>query len=75
MTVVDISQGGAGIRVTGMHTLEVGYVLSISFTLDDKKNTPLTKEVIVQSIQGSIIGCRFADNQLYEKELGFYLQG
>jgi len=75
MTVKDISQGGVGIHVSGFHTLQVGYILSLSFNLDDRKNTPLTKEVHIQSVLNNVIGCRFAGNQLYEKELGFYLQG
>lgn len=75
MTVKDISQGGVSLHVSGTNNLQVGNVLTIYFDLEDKKKTHLKKEVSILSIQGNMLGCRFSDNQLYEKELGFYLQG
>jgi hypothetical protein len=74
MIVQDISRGGVGLRISGTHNLRKGYILSLSFNLDDKKNTPLNKEVCIQSIHDNMIGCRFSGNQPYEKELGFYMQ-
>lgn len=73
--IKDISQGGLGFSVDGINTIEKGHILMVSFELDDKKKTALRKEVVVQSVSGDIVGCRFSANQPYEKELGFYLKG
>ncbi|NOX80124.1 MAG: hypothetical protein GXP57_03400 [Deltaproteobacteria bacterium] len=74
INIKDISLGGIGFTVSGNNRIEVGQVLSIDFTLDDKKKTRLKKEVIVQSVTGDFVGSRFSDNELFEKELGFYLR-
>lgn len=74
INVKDISLGGIGFTVSGINRIEIGQTLSLDFTLDDKKKTRLKKEVIVQSIVGDFIGSRFSDNELFEKELGFYLR-
>ena len=73
--IVNISKGGIGFKAAGDHVLKKGNVLRISFELNDKKNTFLQKEVTVQSVEGDYIGCRFSDPELFEKALGFYLQG
>jgi len=75
ITVKDISLGGIGFETQGQHNISKGQVLVLNFELDDKKKTPLKKEVVVQSVNNDFIGCRFSDNQLFEKALGFYLQG
>ncbi len=74
INIKDISLGGIGFTVSGINRIEVGQTLSLDFTLDDKKKTRLKKKVIVQSIVGDFIGGRFSDNELFEKELGFYLR-
>ncbi len=72
--IKNISQGGLGFTVSGVNTIEVGHRLQVSFQLDDKKQTSLKKEVVVQSVSGDFIGCRFTSGQIYEKEIGFYLK-
>lgn len=74
MKVKDVSISGVGITISSVHTLEKGNTLILDFTLDDKKKTKLTKEVVVQSVEGKMIGCRFVERQAYNKELGFYLK-
>lgn len=73
--IMDLSQGGVGFTVPDVHFIEKGQVLSLSFTLDDKKKTRLVKEVVVMSVKENFIGCSFVDKQAYDKELGFYLKG
>jgi hypothetical protein len=73
--IKDISQGGLGFSVDGVNTIDIGHQLLVTFELDDKRRTALRKEVIVQSVSGNLVGCRFSANQPYEKELGFYLKG
>jgi hypothetical protein len=72
--IKDVSVSGVGFTVNGMQFLERGHTLSLTFTLDDKKKTTLTKEVVVRSVQGDFVGCRFVETKAYEKELGFYLK-
>lgn len=74
MQVKDISQSGVGITVEGTHFIEKGNTLRVMFELDDKKKTQLDKKVLVQSVEGNFIGCKFIEEQAYEKELGFYLK-
>ena len=72
--IKNISKGGLGFTVSGVNTIEVGHRLEISFQLDDKKQTALKKEVLVQSVTENFVGSRFTKGQAYEKEIGFYLQ-
>lgn len=72
--IKDLSQGGVGFTVSDTHLIEKGNVLSLSFTLDDKKKTRLVKEVVVMSVDKNFIGCSFVEKQAYDKELGFYLK-
>lgn len=74
ITIKNISFGGLGFTVSGVNNLKKGHKLLISFQLDDKKNTPLKKEVVVQSVSDNFIGCKFVETQAYEKALGFYLK-
>ena len=72
--IKNISQGGLGFTISGFNNIEIGHRLLVTFQLDDRKKTPLKKEVVVQSISDNFIGCRFASGQAYEKEIGFYLK-
>lgn len=72
-TIVNLSLSGVRIRVNGLHDLKVGQKGSMVFTLDNRKETVLAKQVIIRSVQGNLIGCEFVQDQAYTKELGFYL--
>ena len=71
--IKDISVSGIGFTINGVQVLERGNTLALTFTLDDKRKTKLTKEVVVRTVQGDFVGCRFVETKAYEKELGFYL--
>lgn len=73
MLVANISCGGLQFTTPGDHAIEVGQQAQINFTLDDRKQTNITKRVIIQSVAGNIIGCRFADDEPLEQGLRFYL--
>ncbi|MFH2124646.1 MAG: PilZ domain-containing protein [Pseudomonadota bacterium] len=73
MLVTNISCGGLQFTTPGDHAIEVGQQAQITFTLDDRKQTTIHKCVIIQSVTGHIIGCRFADNEFLEQGLRFYL--
>lgn len=74
ITVKDVSQSGLGFVVVGTNFIEKGDKLKVSFDLDDKRKTHLDKKVVVQSVTDGFVGCKFIDEQAYEKELGFYLK-
>lgn len=73
MLITNLSCGGLQFTTSGNHSIEVGQKAQISFTLDDRKKSNIKKNIIVQSVAGNIIGCRFADNETLEQGLRFYL--
>jgi len=72
--IVNLSLGGVGLEVEGIHNIRIGHKGTISFTLDDRKQSVIMKDIIVRSIQGNNIGCEFVSDKAYEKDLGFYLR-
>ena len=70
----NISRGGLGFTVSGMHRIEEGNELQLEFQLNDKKKTPLKKQAIVRSVRINAIGCQFKDSGELDKALGFFLQ-
>ena len=72
--VTNISQGGLGFTVSGLHRIEKDQLLLVEFQLNDKKKTVLKKRALVKSVQQNIIGCQFKDDVAMDKALGFYLQ-
>ncbi|MBA1340558.1 MAG: Flagellar brake protein YcgR [ANME-2 cluster archaeon] len=74
MQVNNISRGGLAFTVSGQHSIHVGQQALLNFKLDDKKQTELTKKVIVKNIQNNSIGCEFLNHNQIGKDLGFYLR-
>lgn len=72
-TVVNLSLSGACFEVKGLHDLKAGQKGSLVFTLDNRKETILYKQVVIKSVSDGLIGCEFVEDQAYRKELGFYL--
>jgi Zn ribbon nucleic-acid-binding protein len=72
--ILNLSIGGARFEVRGVHDIKPGQKGSLVFTLDDRNATVLAKDVTIRSVEGKEIGCEFADNQAYHKDLGFYLR-
>jgi len=72
-TIVNLSLSGACFEVRGVHALEVGHKGSLVFTLDNRKETVLYRQVIIRTVDGNRIGCEFVAERAFEKELGFYL--
>jgi len=74
MLVTNISCGGLQFTMPdSSHALKVDQQLQVTFTLDDRKQTEISKRVIVHSVTDTIIGCRFATNEPLEQGLRFYL--
>lgn len=70
----NISKGGVGFTISGLHRIECDQELLLEFQLNDKKKTVLKKLVLVKSVQQNAIGCQFKNNVEMDKALGFYLQ-
>ena len=73
MLVTNLSNGGLQFTTIDSHALKVNQQLHIVFTLDDQKQTEISKGVIVHSVTDNIIGCRFDGNEPLEQRLRYYL--
>jgi hypothetical protein len=71
--ITNLSCGGLQFTTTGRHSIEIGQHARITFTLDDRKQTEISRHVIIQSITEHLIGCQFATNEPLEQGLRFYL--
>jgi len=74
INLTNISRGGVGFTISGLHQIEKDQRLQIEFQLNDKKRTVLKKMVLVKSVQQNQIGCQFEDQAEMEKDLGFFLK-
>ncbi len=74
MKVTDISRSGLSFSVSGRHCIDIGQQALLNFRLDNKKQTELTKKVIVKNVRNNCIGCEFVNQNQIGKDLGFYLQ-
>jgi len=72
MEILDLSRSGLRMKTNDVAELKVGDILNLRFTLDDKQNSEVTKEVIVRSISGHSLGTEFLSLEHYDK-LGSYL--
>lgn len=78
MVVRDVSRLGLLIRVGDATHLNVGDMLEVEFQLDDKRRSPIHKEVIIRKIAGYDLGTEFASidaGNASDKAIGFYLMG
>jgi len=73
MQVTNISCGGLQFTTPGSHAIEVGQRARITFTLDDRRQIEINKQVIIESITDNNINCRFASNETLEQGLRFYV--
>ena len=74
MQVNNISRSGVGFSVSGKHNISTGQKALLNFRIDDKKQTELTKKVLIKNIRQNTVGCEFINQNQIGKDLGFYLQ-
>ena len=72
--VIDLSMKGACFEVMGVHDIKPGQKGTINFTLANRKQTVLKKNVIIRSVSGKRIGCEFIDDTAFDTELGFFVR-
>ena len=73
MTVIDISAGGVKLKLDVGRDLKAGHLLELEFKLDDSKQTPITKTVVIRNADNPYFGAAFRDADLYDPVMGFYL--
>jgi hypothetical protein len=71
--VRNLSRTGVGFETVGSHALQLGDLLWLRFTLDDRKRTKIRKKVVVKNIQDRFVGAEFCNLGPYESGIGFYL--
>ncbi|MBU1568420.1 MAG: PilZ domain-containing protein [Proteobacteria bacterium] len=72
--VINLSLSGACFELRGVHDLQIGQKGVLVFTLDNRKESVLTKSIFIRSISGNRIGGEFVEDRAFDKELGFYLR-
>jgi hypothetical protein len=70
---VDLSNGGAKVKLNVERDLQVGAHLDLEFHLDGNNSTLIKKRVTVRSVDGSYIGTTFGSPGDIGPELGFCL--
>lgn len=72
--ILNLSLSGACFEIRGVHDLKIGQKGVLVFTLDNRKQTVLSKHIRIISVTGNRIGSEFISAQAFEKDLGFYLR-
>lgn len=70
----NISRGGLSFSVSGIHNINAGQHAVVKFTLNNKKQTELTKRVIIKNVNKNTVGCEFVNQSTLGKDLGFFLR-
>ncbi len=76
ITVLDVSRTGLKMKLKQVPDFEVGSIIDVEFTLDDKHNSVIRKEVVVRGILNNTVGGQFTKlnaSDPSDKALGFYL--
>lgn len=76
MVVKDVSRNGLQLRVNDANHMNLGDTLEVDFKLDDKKRSPIHKEVVIRKIVGYDLGTEFTSidaGNASDKAIGFYL--
>ncbi|OGR16312.1 MAG: hypothetical protein A2X81_01405 [Desulfobacterales bacterium GWB2_56_26] len=72
--IINISLSGVCFEVKGLHDLKIGQKGLLVFKLDNRKETVLSKRVLIRSVNGNRIGSEFVEDRAFDKDLGFYLR-
>ena len=72
--ILNISLSGVCFEVKGIHDLKIGQKGVLVFKLDNRKETVLSKRVLIRSVNGNRIGSEFVEDRAFDKDLGFYLR-
>ncbi len=71
--ITDLSKTGIKFRTRVKYNLKPGYILKLTFTLDDRNKTLVDQMIEVKWVDGQTVGGTFIhQDQWTQKELGFY---
>ena len=73
MKVTDISMGGIRLSLVGEHSVKTNDTLQVEFTLDDFPPSAIKKNVVVKSVGGNTLGCKFVEPLVEDDPLARYL--
>ena len=70
----DLSLGGIRFESLRPHQISTDDTLEVKFKLDNPLRSEICKLVKVKWVRDRIIGAKYSETKLYEKDLGFYLR-
>jgi len=76
MTVKDLSRAGVKIKLNVKKDFKVGDILSVEFSLDDKRRSLIKKEAVIKKISDLYLGVEFSSvdsSNPSDKAIGFYM--
>ncbi len=78
LNILNISKIGIGFSVgysvNGSHQMIPGQKVRVTFQLDNKKKSIISKTITIRTVHDHYVGGEFDLNEAFEKDLGFYLR-
>jgi len=78
LNILNISKIGIGFSlgysVSGSHKIVPGQKVRVTFQLDNKKKSVISKTITIRTVHDHYAGGEFDLNEAFEKDLGFYLR-
>jgi len=72
ITVRDLSRSGLRFEINAPYQFRTGETVLLEFTINDREQSLIKRNVIIRSQHGSLVGASFASTEHYDK-LGPYL--
>ncbi len=75
--IQNLSSGGVGFTVSGIHGIKKGQLIGVKFRLTDRHKSLIKKMGTVVQAKGNFIGCQFTEVTVIDstnKALGFFLR-
>jgi hypothetical protein len=73
ITVTSLSAGGLSFLMAQPFPVQPGEVYEAVFTLNDKDQSIIRESIIIQRLEGLMVGAAFSSNEQYNYALDFYL--
>ena len=73
ITVTSLSAGGLSFLMIQPLPIQLGEVYEVVFVLNDKHQSILREAIIIQRLEGLMVGAAFSSDEQYNHALDFYL--
>ena len=73
MRVKNVSYSGISFELEKEADIAIGDTLGVRFVLDDEQRSEIHRAVKIKTINNNLIGAEFADSQVFDLELCYYL--